>query len=67
MPDISTHLLLPYLVASQAQKQVTYNEALRQFDGLRVTPLSCKATSALPTATSPPTIPPSGAARSGNR
>jgi hypothetical protein len=30
----STHLLLPYLAASQAQKHVTHNEALRLLDGL---------------------------------
>ncbi|HRW16712.1 MAG: DUF2793 domain-containing protein [Amaricoccus sp.] len=34
MPDTSTHLLLPYLLASQAQKHVTVNEALRLLDGL---------------------------------
>ena len=34
MPDISTHLLLPYLLAAQAQKHVTVNEALRLLDGL---------------------------------
>ena len=36
MPDTSTHLLLPYLLASQAQKHVTVNEALRLLDGLVV-------------------------------
>jgi hypothetical protein len=30
----TTHLLLPYLFASQAQKRVTINEALRLLDGL---------------------------------
>jgi hypothetical protein len=30
----STHLLLPFLEASQAQKHVTHNEALRLLDGL---------------------------------
>jgi hypothetical protein len=34
MPDTSTHLLLPYLLASQMQKHVTHNEALRLLDGL---------------------------------
>lgn len=34
MPDTSTHLLLPYLFASQAQKHVTHNEGLRLLDGL---------------------------------
>ncbi len=34
MPDTSTHLLLPYLLASQAQKHATHNEALRLLDGL---------------------------------
>jgi len=30
----STHLLLPYVLAAQAQKHVTVNEALRLLDGL---------------------------------
>jgi len=34
MSDTSTHLLLPYLLAAQAQKHVTVNEALRLLDGL---------------------------------
>ena len=34
MPDTSTHLLLPYLLAAQAQKHITVNEALRLLDGL---------------------------------
>ncbi|MDP5308647.1 DUF2793 domain-containing protein [Paracoccus spongiarum] len=34
MPDSTTNLLLPYLMAAQAQKHVTHNEALRLLDGL---------------------------------
>lgn len=34
MSDITTHLLLPYILASQAQKHVTHNEALRLLDAL---------------------------------
>ena len=34
MTDTSTHLLLPYLLAAQAQMHVTVNEALRLPDGL---------------------------------
>jgi hypothetical protein len=34
MPDITTHLGLPYLMAAQAQKHVTHNEALRLLDGV---------------------------------
>ena len=34
MPDATTHLLLPYILASQAQKHVPHNEALRILDGL---------------------------------
>ncbi|PRY23541.1 uncharacterized protein DUF2793 [Aliiruegeria haliotis] len=34
MSDATTNLMLPYLVASQAQKHVTHNEALRLLDGL---------------------------------
>ena len=34
MSDITTHLLLPYILASQAQKHVTHNEALRLLDGM---------------------------------
>ena len=34
MSDATTHLLLPYILAAQAQKHVTHNEALRLIDGL---------------------------------
>ena len=34
MPDTTPNLLLPYLLAAQAQKHVTHNEALRLLDGL---------------------------------
>ncbi len=34
MPDTTTHLGLPYLMAAQAQKHVTHNEALRLLDGV---------------------------------
>ena len=34
MFDISTHLGLPYLLAAQAQKHVTHNEALRLLDAM---------------------------------
>ena len=34
MFDITTHLLLPYILASQAQKHVTHNEALRLLDAV---------------------------------
>uniref|UniRef100_UPI0040482C46 DUF2793 domain-containing protein n=2 Tax=Yoonia sp. TaxID=2212373 RepID=UPI0040482C46 len=34
MSDITTHLLLPYILASQAQKHVTHNEALRLVDAM---------------------------------
>ena len=34
MPDVSANLSLPYLLASQAQKHVTHNEAVRQLDAL---------------------------------
>jgi hypothetical protein len=34
MSDTSTHLLLPYLAAAQAQKHVTHNEALRLLDAM---------------------------------
>ena len=34
MSDTTTHLLLPYVLAAQAQKHVTHNEALRLLDGL---------------------------------
>ena len=34
MSDTSTHLGLPYLLASQAQKHVTHNEALRLLDAM---------------------------------
>jgi hypothetical protein len=34
MSDATIHLLLPYILAAQAQKHVTHNEALRILDGL---------------------------------
>jgi hypothetical protein len=34
MSDTTTHLLLPFILAAQAQKYVTQNEALRLLDGL---------------------------------
>ena len=34
MSDITTHLLLPYILASQAQKHVTHNEAIRLLDAM---------------------------------
>ena len=34
MSETSTHLALPYLMAAQAQKHVTMNEALRLLDGI---------------------------------
>lgn len=34
MSDATTHLLLPYILAAQAQKHITHNEALRLLDGL---------------------------------
>jgi hypothetical protein len=34
MSDATTHLLLPYVLAAQAQKHITHNEALRILDGL---------------------------------
>ena len=34
MPDATTNLQLPYILASQAQKHVSHNEALRLLDGL---------------------------------
>ena len=34
MSDATTHLLLPYILAAQAQKHVAHNEALRLLDGL---------------------------------
>ena len=34
MSDTTSNLLLPYILAAQAQKHVTHNEALRILDGL---------------------------------
>ena len=34
MPDTTPNLQLPYILAAQAQKHITHNEALRQLDGL---------------------------------
>ena len=51
MSDATTHLLLPYILAAQAQKHVTHNEALRILDGTAVKRvLSVNTTSAVYTA-----------------
>ena len=34
MSDTTAHLALPFIMAAQAQKHVTMNEALRQLDGI---------------------------------
>ncbi len=34
MSDVTSNLLLPYILAAQAQKHITHNEALRILDGL---------------------------------
>ena len=34
MSDATTNLLVPWILAAQAQKHVTHNEALRLLDGL---------------------------------
>ena len=34
MSDITTHLLLPYILAAQAQKHITHNDALRLLDAM---------------------------------
>ena len=34
MSDITTHLLLPYILAAQAQKHFTHNEAIRLLDAV---------------------------------
>jgi hypothetical protein len=34
MPDQTANLSLPYILAAQAQKHITHNEALRRLDGL---------------------------------
>ena len=34
MSDATTHLLLPYILAAQAQKHVTHNEALERLDSI---------------------------------
>ena len=42
MSDATTHLLLPYILAAQAQKHVTHNEALRILDGpVQLSVLDC--------------------------
>jgi len=43
MSDATTNLALPYILAAQAQKHVTHNEALRLLDGIvqLSSPLRC--------------------------
>ena len=57
MSDTTTHLGLPYLLAAQAQKHVTHNEALRLLDAMvqlsvldrtRTTPPAFASTSRTP-------------------
>jgi hypothetical protein len=54
MSEISPNLALPYLLAAQAQKHVTVNEALRILDGI-------VQLSVLEARSAPPVAPPSGA------
>ena len=54
MPDETAHLGLPFILANQAQKHVTHNEALRLLDGL--VQLSVASTSQ----TDPPATPAEG-------
>ena len=56
MSDTTTRLLLPYILAAQAQKHVTHNEALRRLDGL------INLTVADRTRTAPPANPTEGQA-----
>lgn len=56
MPDTTARLLLPYILAAQAQKHVTHNEALRRLDGL------INLTVADQTRTTPPASPAEGQA-----
>ena len=56
MSDTTTRLLLPYILAAQAQKHVTHNEALRRLDGL----INLTVTDR--TRTPPPTTPTEGQA-----
>ncbi len=54
MPDTTTHLGLPYLLAAQAQKHVTHNEALRLLEGMVQLSVLDR------TRTAPPASPPDG-------
>jgi hypothetical protein len=53
MSEISPNLALPYLLAAQAQKHVTVNEALRLLDGL----VTLNSAPAMPAITPPPDAP----------
>jgi hypothetical protein len=55
MAETTPNLLLPYLMASQAQKHVTHNEALRLIDGLTQLAVESRDLAA------PPDIPADGA------
>ena len=48
MSDATTNLLLPYMLAAQAQKHVTHNEALRLLDGLAHLSVLARALTAPP-------------------
>jgi len=40
MSDVTTPLLLPYMLAAQVQKHVTHNKALRLLDALVQSPFT---------------------------
>ena len=45
MADISPNLLLPFILAAQAQKHVTHNEAIRLLDAIvQLSVLDCDLT-----------------------
>ena len=51
MSDATTHLLLPYILAAQAQKHVTHNEALQLLDTLVQAGVEDRSRSSPPAAT----------------
>ena len=56
MPETTPRLLLPFILAAQAQKHVTHNEALRQLDGIVQLAVASRAVA------DPPASPDAGAA-----
>ena len=55
MSETSAHLALPFIMAAQAQKHVTMNEALRMLDGIVQLAILDRDLTTPPASPAPPT------------